>query len=200
MIDTKARKYIQPFFNSLGRGLLFLKLTPNGVTVLSFVIGVMAALCIVLKWQVAAIILLWLSGLLDVLDGTMARLTNQSSKIGAYMDLVLDRMVEASIILGLYLAYPEYAFAYLLFFVAVLFNFTTFLVAGSMFPNEGEKSMHYDVGLAERTETFIVFTALIIFSDYIQIILMGFNIIIFMTGIIRFKRVIEYAKGKEDDQ
>ena len=85
-------------------------------------------------------------------------------------------------------------FVYLIFLVAVIFNFTTFIVAGSVFKNTGNKSIHYDVGIAERTETFIVFTLMIIFGNYSSQILMAFNIIIFITGLIRFIKVVRYSK------
>lgn len=83
--------------------------------------------------------------------------------------------------------------AYLLSFVSAIFNFTTFVVAGALFKNEGKNSMHYDVGIAERTETFIVFTLMVLFSNYVFWVLTVFNINIFITGLIRFSRVI---KGK----
>lgn len=191
MIDTKLRGIVQPSFNYLAKGLIKLKLKPDTITSLAFVIGISASVSIGFANSWLAITLLWLSGLLDVLDGSVARLTNTSSKVGAYMDLIFDRMVEASVILGFYALMPEYSLAYLLFFVAVLFNFTTFIVAGALFNNEGSKSMHYDVGIAERTETFIVFTLMIIFTQYVFIILMIFNIIVFLTGLIRFYRIIK---------
>lgn len=190
MIDTKLRGMVQPSFNYIAKGMIKLKLKPDTITGLAFVIGISASIGIGVGFTWLPIILLWLSGLLDVLDGTVARLTNKSSKVGAYMDLIFDRMVEASIILGFYALMPEHSLAYLLFFVAVLFNFTTFIVAGALFNNEGAKSMHYDVGIAERTETFIVFTLMIIFAQQLFIILMIFNVIVFMTGLIRFTRII----------
>lgn len=52
--------------------------------------------------------------------------------------------------------------------------------------------MHYDVGIAERTETFIVFTLMMIFSKYSFYILMVFNIIIFITGLLCFIKVLRY--------
>ena len=194
MIDTKLRKNVQPVFDNMAKLLIKLRLSPNKITVIAFVIGIFTAIFIGLKWTLPALIALWFSGLLDVLDGSVARLTGQSSEVGAYMDLILDRMVEAGVILGLYHAYPDHTWMYLLFFVAVLFNFTTFIVAGALFKNESKKSMHYDVGIAERTETFIVFTLLILLPKYIFVILLCFNIIIFITGMIRFKRVVTYKK------
>jgi len=43
-----------------------------------------------------------------------------------------DRMVEASVILGFAISHPQHMFAYLLFFVAVLLHFSTFVAAGIM--------------------------------------------------------------------
>jgi len=191
MIDTKLRKNVQPIFDKLAGLFIKMKLSPNKITLLAFVVGLLAGLFTGMRYSVLAVILLWLSGLLDVLDGSVARLKGESSSVGAYMDLILDRMVEAAIILGLFHAYPKQAWMYLLFFVAVIFNFTTFIVAGALFKNEGKKSMHYDVGIAERTETFIVFTLLILLPKYIFQILLCFNIIIFITGCIRFYRVVK---------
>jgi phosphatidylglycerophosphate synthase len=165
-------------------------MTANQVTWLAFVLGILSASSLTFKWNLLAIFLLWLSGLMDVLDGTVARLKGTSSKKGAYMDLILDRMVEASIILAFYFAYPESTFAYLLFFVAVLFNFTTFIVAGALYKNDSSKSMHYDFGLAERTETFITFSLMMVFPGWINYILMTFNVIVFITGLIRFTRMM----------
>jgi len=133
--------------------------------------------------------------LLDILDGTVARLSGRSSKIGAFLDLVFDRMVESAIILGFFFFLPEHALAYLVFFIAVLFNFTTFMVAGALFPNTGNKSMHYDIGLVERTETFFIFTLMLLWPTYVPIMLMIFNAIVFLTGIIRFVRIVKLENG-----
>lgn len=194
MIDTKLRKNVQPIFDQIGHGLIKLKFTPNVITALAFLVGIISALFIGLKLFIPGFVMLWLSGLLDVIDGTVARLTNKSTLLGAYMDLIFDRMVEAAVILGFYHAYPQHAFIYLLFFVAVLFNFTTFMVAGALFKNEGVKSMYYDVGIAERTETFITFSLMMFFSQHMAWMLLIFNMIVFITGIIRFYKVIKFAK------
>ncbi|MDW7657919.1 MAG: CDP-alcohol phosphatidyltransferase family protein [Bacillota bacterium] len=194
MIDTKWRSIFQPIFNLLAKPLVILHIQPDSITWAAFALGIAAGLCLALGFPVWSLALLWLSGLLDVLDGTVARLTGKSGKVGAYLDLVLDRMVEAAIILGFAWAYPDTAFVCLLFFTAVLFNFTTFVVAGALFQNQGSKSMHYDVGLAERTETFIVFTLIVLFPLAGTIILLIFDAIIFLTGILRFIRIVRYQR------
>lgn len=193
MIDTKYRSIFQPIFDSLSKFLVLLNIKPKTITICAFIMGLGSGLLIAMGQVIPAIIALWLSGLLDVLDGSVARLSNSSSNNGAYMDMIFDRMVEAAIILGFAFILPNYYFTYLIFFVGVIFNFSTFLVAGALFKNHGNKSMHYDIGIVERTEIFIVFTLMIIFNNYIFYILVTFNVLIFLTGILRFIKVIKYS-------
>ncbi|MBB6215517.1 phosphatidylglycerophosphate synthase [Anaerosolibacter carboniphilus] len=195
MIDTRLRGKFQPAFDVMAAKLVKIHLRPNVITWAAFGAGILASASLAMEWMILSILLLWLSGLLDVLDGTVARLTRSASRDGAYMDLILDRMVEAAYILGLAYRFPQAYFAYLLFYIAVIFNFTTFIVAGALFENNGAKSMHYDVGIVERTETFLVFTLLALFPSQIFPILMTFNVVIFITGVIRFKRVLAYSKS-----
>jgi archaetidylinositol phosphate synthase len=191
MIDSKWGKKSNPILTGIAKVFIFLHIKPNTITILALIVGLLAGACIATERPILAIIFLWLSGLLDVVDGSVARLTGNSSRVGAYLDLISDRMVEAGVILGFAWVYPEYYFVYLLFFVAVLFNFSTFLAAGALYKNTGVKSMHYDVGIAERTETFIIFTLMLVVTQYIFQILMVFNLIIFLTGILRTIKVIK---------
>jgi len=194
MIDTRWRAGFEPMFNILARILIRSKIKPTAITIAAFAIGLFSAILIGFNKPIVALVLLWISGLLDVLDGSVARLTGKSSARGAYMDLIFDRLVEAFIILGFTILAPTNYLAYILFYISVIFNFTTFVVAGALFKNTSKKSMHYDTGIAERTETFIVFSLMLIFKNQIMIILMVFNAIIFLTGILRFYKVIKYSE------
>lgn len=61
-----------------------------------------------------AFILLWISGYLDTVDGTMARQQRQSSAWGTVQDITFDRIVELSVIVGLATKFPEVQFMLLL--------------------------------------------------------------------------------------
>jgi len=193
MIDTKLRGVVQPHFNSIAHVFLRCGLKPNTITWIAFIVGVFSGLLTSLDMRFLAFSALWISGLLDVIDGTVARLSNKSSVKGAYMDLILDRMVEAAFILGFAFLMPEGHLAYILFLISVIFNFSTFIVAGALFKNTGLKSMHYDVGLIERTETFIVFSSMLFLKEYSFLILTVFSMLIIFTGIIRFMRIMKYT-------
>lgn len=196
MIDTRLRKTVQPGFDLLGKGLARTGLSPNSITVLAFIIGIGAAVALGFGQIFLSLALLWLSGLLDVLDGTVARLTGKSSKIGAYLDLIFDRVVESAMILGFYALMPELAWPLFIFMAGAMFNFTTFLVAASLFKNEGEKSMHYDVGILERTETFILYSLMMLIQPLAIWFVLIFNGLMILTGILRFRRVVTYQSDK----
>lgn len=199
MIDSRLRAGVQPAFDSIGKIFVYYKINPHAITLTAFIVGLSAGAGVAAGRPVLGIACLWLSGFFDVLDGTVARLTSNSSNAGAYIDLISDRLVEAAVILGFAWFLPNNYYAYLLFFVAVIFNFSTFLAAGALFKNSSTKSMHYDVGLAERTETFIVFSLMALFTDYSFHILMTFNALIFITGIIRFLKVLRYSNMEEQN-
>lgn len=71
------------------------RITPNQVTVFSFIIGVTAATCFLQgtpRSFMFAGILTILSSVFDCADGMLARSKNQQSRYGAYLDLFLDRI------------------------------------------------------------------------------------------------------------
>ena len=84
-----------------------LGITPNLVTVTSFVFAVAAALLFAFaapgrEWLLfAGGAAVAVNAILDGLDGRLARLTNTSSKRGDYLDHVVDRYSDAAILLGL---------------------------------------------------------------------------------------------------
>ena len=191
MLEQLLRPQCQRYFDNLGGRLRSFSITPNQMTLCAFLTGIGAALSLSLSMNIVALCLLWLSGLCDVLDGTLARLTNSMHPFGAYTDLISDRMVESALILGFALRYPEHYLGYIIFLIAVLFHFSTFVVAGAVMKNDGPKSMHYDRSLIERAEAFILFSLMILFPSYIYPLLVPFNALIFISGIARFMRVKE---------
>lgn len=166
MLDTHARKYVEPLIGKTADSLLKIGLKANHVTVLSFVVGALSGLLIYLSQPFLAVTVLWLSGFLDAVDGAMARKTKPSAW-GTLMDVSFDRLVEISVILGLAFRFPESMWALLLLSVAIIYAMTVFLTVGSVSENKGPKSFYYQAGLAERTEGFILFSLMIIFSKYL---------------------------------
>ena len=189
MLDVHLRPQLQYLFDFCAYQCIKLGLTPNRLTLIAFCVGILTTPCLIYGYNGIALICLLFSGLCDVLDGTVARLTHTSHPFGAYIDLISDRMVEAIFILGFAVLYPDLSIVYILFLISVLLHFSTFLAAGALFKNASEKSMHYDRSIIERAEVFVLFVCMIIIPQYQKPLLLTVTIIIFMAGLNRIRRV-----------
>ena len=77
------------------------RLTPNHITYGGLLISMLAGLSFIYFPLLGGVFTL-LTGLLDTLDGSLARATGQSKKFGAFLDSVLDRYTELIIYLGIW--------------------------------------------------------------------------------------------------
>ena len=78
-----------------------IKFTPNGITILGFLVTVIAAYLVGAGWLLAGGIVFLLGGGFDLLDGALARLTGTVSPFGALLDSVFDRLCVAALFVGL---------------------------------------------------------------------------------------------------
>ena len=193
MLDTHARKYVNPIIELGAEFLLKLKLTPNNVTILALLLGVSTSIFLYFDMQIIAVTLLWVSGYLDAVDGAMARRSNSSSSFGTLLDIVSDRIVEVSIVLVLGLKFVDVRYNLIVLTVCILMSMTIFLTVGALSEKKGVKSFYYQAGVAERSEGFIFFSLMILIPSYL-IITNIFSILIIITAIQRFleaKRLLD---------
>lgn len=132
MLDTHARKYVNPIIELGAKFLLKLKLTPNNVTILALLLGVSTSIFLYFDMQIIAVTLLWVSGYLDAVDGAMARRSNSSSSFGTLLDIVSDRIVEVSIVLVLGLKFVDVRYNLIVLTVCILMSMTIFLTVGAL--------------------------------------------------------------------
>jgi len=85
----------------LSGALAALPISPNAVSVTSFLVAVAAALGFAQGSWLAAGLLAQAASILDGVDGEIARLKFQASRYGAYFDAILDRYADGLIILGM---------------------------------------------------------------------------------------------------
>ncbi len=78
-----------------------IKFTPNGITILGFLITVVSAYLVGAGWLLAGGIVFLFAGGLDLMDGALARLTGKTSPFGALLDSVVDRLSEAALFVGM---------------------------------------------------------------------------------------------------
>ena len=194
MLDTHARKYVNPIIELGAEFLLKLKLTPNNVTILALLLGISSSIFLYFDMQVVAVIVLWISGYLDAVDGAMARRSNSSSSFGTLLDIVSDRIVEVGIVLVLGIKFVDLRYNFIVLTACILMSMTIFLTVGALSEKKGVKSFYYQAGVAERSEGFIFFSLMILFPSYLRIITNIFSILIIVTAIQRFleaKRLLD---------
>ena len=81
--------------------MLKVKLTPNAVTILGFIICCISAYYISSGSFLVGGLLVLFSGFLDIFDGALARKINQITDKGAFLDSTFDRLSEAIVLIGL---------------------------------------------------------------------------------------------------
>lgn len=199
MLDSNFRgPYQKVLINPILKLKFIQKIDPNLVTILSTFFGVFSFFLIILNQKYLAIFTLLISGYLDTLDGSIARISKKKSSIGAVLDLFSDRVVEMLIIVALFLVDPiERSFLSILMISSSYLCITSFLVVGIFFQNSSEKSFYYSVGMIERTEAFIFFISMIVFYKYFKILALTFSVLVFLTAFIRVFEFLKFYKQRK---
>ena len=86
-------------------GLALSKIHPNVLTFLGLVINVVAAVLLAAGQFRAAGFVIIGAGLFDMVDGRVARATNQVTRFGGFFDSVLDRYSDLALLMGLLVYY-----------------------------------------------------------------------------------------------
>ena len=95
--NTVANYLTQPAVRLLART----SITPSAITWFGFLLAVGAAALIIAGHLFAAGFVVLFAGFFDMLDGALARHTNQTTRFGAVLDSILDRLSEAVLLLGI---------------------------------------------------------------------------------------------------
>jgi CDP-diacylglycerol--glycerol-3-phosphate 3-phosphatidyltransferase len=138
------------------------RLKPNALTWCALAISLIAAATIATNHPIIAGFLVLISGLFDILDGALARLTNQATRFGALLDSTFDRISDAVILLGFLTLYIKSGgtIEIVLVFLALIASFLTSYVRARA---EG-LGANCPVGLFTRTERVIILALGLLFS------------------------------------
>src|SRR3954465_12026862 len=83
------------------RGLALSKINPNVLTFFGLVINIVAATFLAVgRFRTAGLVIIF-AGLFDMVDGRVARATNQVTRFGGFFDSVLDRYSDLALLVGL---------------------------------------------------------------------------------------------------
>ncbi|RUA19026.1 MAG: hypothetical protein DSY29_03340, partial [Alphaproteobacteria bacterium] len=151
-------------------------ITPNQISVVAFLISVIASLIIVKQgyfFLVLGALLAQLSSILDGCDGEVARLKLLSSKYGGWFDQVLDRYSDLFIITGLtfhtYLLHETLA-VFIIGFIAVggkiILSYTAYVYDSVI-------SKHNNFRMGRDITIFIILIGAIINIPYITLVILA---------------------------
>jgi CDP-diacylglycerol---glycerol-3-phosphate 3-phosphatidyltransferase len=107
----------------VARLLVLMRITPNEVSWASLVFGFLAGVCLALGHFGFGAIFATICGLLDSLDGMVARISRLASDAGEVLDAAVDRYVEFFFLSGLVIYYREIPVLQALALLALLGSF-----------------------------------------------------------------------------
>lgn len=192
MLDGFVRRLIDPPLDRLGRVLARAKVPADLLTFLALLTGLAAAAAIVAGSDGAALALLLASRTLDGLDGATARASRRTDR-GGFIDIVFDFIFYGVVPLAFALRDPD---ANALPATVLLFSFyvngSSFLAFAAVAAKRGlesrvrgVKSIYFTAGLAEGTETILVFLAMCAFPRWFPVLAYGFAGLTLMSAVAR---------------
>jgi phosphatidylglycerophosphate synthase len=181
MLDRYATVLIRPPIAATARLLVRAGLGANTITVIGFLIGVLAAILIANGAYLAGAMAIFASRLCDGLDGAVARLT-QATDAGGFLDIALDFLFYASIPLAFAIGNPsEHALPAAVLLAAFIGTGSSFLAFAVLAAKRGlqdlatpGKSFYFLGGLTEATETLAFFIAMCIWPAHFDVLAYAF--------------------------
>lgn len=172
MFDARLRPLIDPPLNRIGALLAAAGVSANIMTLSGAVIGIASGVAIGFGWIALGLALIVVNRLFDGIDGAIARVRGPSA-LGGYLDIVADFAFYVSVPLGFaFFARDNMPFALILVasFTLTGISFLAFAVIaaerGLETDAHGTKSFFYSTGIAEGTETIVVFVLMTVLPGW----------------------------------
>ena len=185
----KNRKKYATFEDKLAS--FFGKMSKNADfwTCLSLASAISSAYFVATESFLLAGLLLAISAILDVVDGSVARLYKKATNRGAYLDTIFDRYAEAAVIAALiFVPLPSAIFPAATWIALLLFGsmMTTYTKAAA-----AEKSLASPIGvLMERAERMFLIFATIIIGHFSRVyMLYAIIVLAILTNLSALQRI-----------
>ncbi len=187
-IGNRLKKLLSP----LTKFLAYYRIPPNFITFAGFALSIAAGYFFARGHFVVGGFLLLFSGLLDMIDGELSRITNLSTRFGAFLDSTLDRLSECFIFIGIAIHFSQLHTSYFLLTVIALCG--SLMVSYTRARAES-LSVPGRVGLFERgVRLFLLFVGSVIGVRAMVIIMLILSIGTFFTIIQRIFFVYRHSR------
>lgn len=214
MLDRWTMPLTQAPLGYIARRCMAWEVRPDQVTLVAFVIGMLSLPLLAVEWYALALAAIVLNRLGDGVDGALARLSGTASDAGGFLDIGLDFVFYAAVVLGFALADPganALAAAFLLFaFIGTGTSFLAFAIMASRHglerPRFQQKAFYYLHGLTEGTETVLAFVLFCLLPSHFPLLATFFAVACLFTTVTRLwggyrtLRVIEETRHPEEGE
>lgn len=202
MIDNPFRKILPHFVGPLLSTYKILRLSPNGVTILGCLFGLLSAYFVSQGLLFDALLIWWSSRLLDGTDGIYARQINQSSNRGAFLDINCDMLAYSAMIIGFHIYAPVLALQWSVILLLYVLCISGALSLGSMQEKDSfqgnhkdNRKLHLAAGLAEGGETGIFYSLCLLLPQHLTVLVNVWIIILIVTILARLVLAMKLLKG-----
>lgn len=163
----KKRDYFAKLSKRIGIMFSRFPLSPNQWTLLGLVLTLITFYFLIKKEFIIASIILTFTAFIDIIDGSVAKVNNKTSVLGAYLDTITDRYVEFIIISGLFfIEYPSFIFSDKVWLLFTLFGSLMTSYSISAAHEEGVEERKLRGGILERAERMIFLFLIILISTF----------------------------------
>ena len=178
--SEELRSNVQSFFDGLGAKLADAGISANVMSVIGFIIGLLAINFISLQMYATGLLCVLINRMFDGLDGAIARKT-KITNFGIFLDAVLDYVFYAGVIFAFALARPESnAVASSFMLVGFMASACALLAYGVISSKKNEdmdilkKSPLYLGGMAQWSETFMAIVIMCIIPSAFMVLAIFF--------------------------
>lgn len=191
MFDGRFRQEIERIVRPVGEQLRRTKITPDHLTLVGLVVAGLAAVAIGVGELQLGLLLVVLAALPDLLDGALAKASNQSSQRGAFFDSTIDRVTDALLLGGVawFLASQRGAHAAVLPFAV--------MAVSSLISYQRAKAeslgLSANGGLMERAERIILLCVGLLFDSLLFWVMWLMLVLVTITAVQRFFKVWKQA-------
>lgn len=187
-----------PLADAVGR-----RMSPNALSALAFALGLACAAAAFAGFVLASLALWLLNRVVDGLDGLVARRSGRTSDRGAYLDIVLDFVVYASLPLSLALGDASLAPAAAALLAAFYVNGATWMYLSSLLEKRGRgaaangqpTSVVMPPGIIEGTETIAFFSLILALPAYAAPLMYAFALLTLAGAALRFVQGLKTLKA-----
>lgn len=141
-------KYLEPVAGFFVR----CHISPNQISLLALVAGIGCAILFFLHQFLLGSLALLLSAGFDLVDGSVARMTNRHTKFGAVFDWIVDKYVDGLVLLGIGLGGTAIISQYLPVPPVADFAIVAFAIIGSLMNTFIKPVVYAEIGYREKVE------------------------------------------------